>query len=64
MPTTITPPSATEVKKEVSNEAIAAKNEVKHQTNTVLENGEEVLDELVHENGMHDGPMYWAKLIL
>jgi len=53
MPTTITPPSATEVKKEVSNEAIAAKNEVKHQTNTVLENGEEVLDELVHENGMH-----------
>jgi len=64
MPTTITPPSATEVKKEVSNEAIAAKNEVKHQTNTVLENGEEVLDELVHENGMHSGLVYWAKLIV
>ena len=64
MPTTITPPSATEVKKEVQNEAIAAKNEVKHQTNSVLENGEEVLDELVHENGMHYGLVYWAKLIL
>lgn len=63
MPTTITPPSAAEVKKEVSNEAIAAKNEVKHQTNTVLENGEEVLDELVHENGMRSGLVYWAKLI-
>jgi hypothetical protein len=63
MPTTITPPSATEVKKEVSNEAIAAKKEVKHQANTVLENGEEVLDELVHENGMILGQVNWAKLI-
>lgn len=27
------------------------KREVKHEANTALENGEEVLDELVHENG-------------
>jgi hypothetical protein len=40
MPTTVTPPSAPAVGKEV-----------KHEANTVLENSEEVLDELVHENG-------------
>jgi hypothetical protein len=40
MPTTIQPPSVPEVKKEV-----------KKETNTVLENSEEVLDELIHENG-------------
>lgn len=40
MPTTVTPPSAPAVGKEV-----------KHEANTVLENSEEVLDELVNENG-------------
>jgi hypothetical protein len=55
MPTTITPPSAPEVKKKIKNEAYAAKKEVKHEANTLMENGEEVLDELVHENGRHIG---------
>jgi hypothetical protein len=40
MPTTVTPPSAPAVGKEVQ-----------HEANTVLENSEEVLDELVNENG-------------
>jgi len=53
MPTTVQPPSAQEVKKEVNNQAYAAKKEVKHEANTVLENSEEVLDELVNENGEH-----------
>lgn len=43
MPTTIQPPSVPEVTKEVKQEA-----------NTVLANSEEVLDELVHENGEHE----------
>jgi hypothetical protein len=51
MATTVQPPSAPEIKREVKNEAYAAKKEVKHEANTVLENSEEVLDELVHENG-------------
>jgi len=62
MPTSVTPPSAPEVKREVKNEAYAAKKEIKHEANTVLENSEEVLDELVHENGAHVEVMYWAKL--